>query len=563
MLRSLHVKNFAVIDEVEIEFEKGLNILTGETGAGKSILINSINAALGAKVSKDVIRRGRDYAMVELVFEVTGEEALKRLEELDLSVDDNEVIITRKIMDNGKSVVKFNGETTTVSVIRKAASLLLDIHGQNENHSLLDKARHLELVDRFGEGITLKSGDLKAVKEKVSEASKKCSEIEKELKELELDPAARAREISFLEFAVKEIRDAALSEGEDDELKARHRKLASASRISESLSVVKKLMCDGGVSDMIARSIRELESVKDLDEELQTLTGSLYDGESLVSDFTRELAAYIDGMEDSEEELREVESRIDLINGLKNKYGSTIGEIKKYAEKSEDRLEILSDCEERAARLESELSKARLDYERAAGQLTKLREEAAEVLSKSIISEMSELNFSHIDFKVEFTENEGYRPNGCDECEFLISLNVGEGLKPLTKVASGGELSRIMLAVKTVFADIDDVDAMIFDEIDAGISGRTAQKVAEKMWKIGKMRQVIAITHLPQIAGMADHHYVIEKSSDEFTTQTDIRTLGEDEVSGELARMLGGARITDSVMENARELKALADEMKK
>lgn len=557
MLQNLHVKNLALIDETEVEFDKGLNILTGETGAGKSIILGSVNLALGGRYTKDILRKGTQYGFVELTFFVERDDQIKKLQELDIFPEDGMVVLSRRLME-GRSVSKINGETVSISILKSVAEILIDIHGQHEHQSLLYKKNQMEILDAYAKEA------IQDVKKEVRESYKEFEAIRKELKEANSDVSDRAKEASFLEFEINEIQEAMLVEGEDDELEASYRRMINSKKIVENVNEAYEYTAGSGdsASDSLSRAIRALSEVSKYDDRAEELYNQLVEVDSLLNDFNRELSEYSDSLEFSEEEFYETEERLNVINRLKTKYGNQIADILKYCEEKEARLQVLNDYDQYLEELQKRFEKAEKSLKKVSEKLTKLRKEQALLLQKSIVDHLQDLNFVDVKFEIDFEELKDYTANGKDEIEFVISMNPGEPVKPLAEVASGGELSRIMLAIKTVMADRDEIETLIFDEIDVGISGRTAQKVSEKMAVIGKDHQVICITHLAQIAAMADAHYAIEKSVVEGKTRTGIRRLGKDEEIEELARILGGAEITDTVRENAKEMKALAEKAK-
>lgn len=558
MLISLHVKNFAIINEVEVYFKDHLNILTGETGAGKSIIIDSINCALGAKVSKDILRSGADYALVELVFETKDPTVHKAMKELDISIEDDLIIISRKIMPS-RSIYKINGENVTRNAISSIAGLLIDIHGQHEHQSLLNKSKHLEIVDRFAKD------EIGSLKQELSNCYKTYVKLKQEYDHAGMDEDKRLREISFLEYEINEIKSAALIPGEDEELAALYKKYANAHSISEGLQTVYNLTGynNNEAGDAIGRAVRQLTKLVEYDEELEELLLQITDVEELLNDFNRDLSQYIAGMNNYEEELSETTKRLDLINHLKQKYGATLEQIKKYCEECEKKLKKYRDYDIYMDNLKNSLKTEERKLEELSARLSDIRKRKAKELTEKIKEALIDLNFLDVKFDMIFKKSHTYSTNGYDDAEFIISTNPGEEMKSLSKIASGGELSRIMLGIKSVLADKDEIEALIFDEIDAGISGRTAQKVSEKLSEIAKHHQIICITHLAQIAAMADAHFVIEKQTDGKTTETIIRELNETEMVDELARILGGAAITDRVVDNAKEMKELATSSKK
>lgn len=558
MLISLHVKNFAIINEVEVNFKDHLNILTGETGAGKSIIIDAVNCALGAKASADILRTGADYALIELVFETEDPKVHELMEKNDIQMEDNLIIISRKIMSN-KNIYKINGENVTRNVISSVAGFLIDIHGQYEHQSLLHKANHLEIVDRFARD------EIGSLKQDLGNCYKAYIKLKQEYDNAGMDEEKRLREMSFLEYEINEIRSASLIPGEDDELATLYKKYANAQAISEGLQTIYSLtgynMNEAG--DAVGRAVRQLTKLVEYDEKLGGMLSQITDIEELLNDFNRDLSEYISGMDNYEEELDETTKRLDLINHLKQKYGPTIEQIKKYCEDCEEKLQKYRDYDAYMDNLRSSLREEEKKLEDLSARLSAIRKRKAKELTAKIKEALIDLNFMDVKFDMVFEKSDTYSSNGYDDAEFIISTNPGEEMKSLSKIASGGELSRIMLGIKSVLADTDEIETLIFDEIDTGISGRTAQKVSEKLSDIANHHQIICITHLAQIAAMADAHFVIEKQTDGRTTQTTIRELSETEIVDELARILGGAVITDRVIDNAREMKELATSSKK
>lgn len=553
MLQNLHVKNLALIDEIEVEFGDGLNILTGETGAGKSIILGSVNLALGGRYTKDILRQGAKYGLVELTFQIENERQIRRLEELDICPEEGTVVLSRRLMEK-RSVSRINGETVSIALLKEAASILIDIHGQHEHQSLLYKKNHLGIVDAFARE------KIEAVKQKVSEAYRTYMTCEKELKENVTDVSQRAKEVSFLEFEVGEIRSADLKPGEDEDLEELFRRMSNGKRIAECAGEAYRYTSEGNenASEELSRAIRAISEIVEYDEKAEELYGQLIEIDSLLNDFNRELADYTEECEFSDEEFHDTENRLNEINHLKTKYGNTIPEILEYCSGQEKRLEILNDYDQYIEELKQKAAEAEARLKKQAKILSSLRQKQAKILAGAIEDGLKDLNFENVQFEIRFETARNYTAEGIDDVEFMISLNPGQPLRPLASVASGGELSRIMLAIKTVMATRDDIETLIFDEIDVGISGRTAQKVSEKMAVIGCSHQVICITHLAQIAAMAKQHYLIEKAVKDKETRTDIRMLDEDASVRELARILGGAKITDTVMQSAVEMKELA-----
>ncbi len=552
MLVHLHVKNLALIEEAEVEFGPGLNILTGETGAGKSILLGSMQLILGGKTSRNMIRENADYALVELLFQLENPRVLKKLEDLDLYPEEGQILLSRKIMD-GRSISKINGETCTVGQMKAAAACLLDIHGQHEHQSLLYRDKQLEILDSYGRAQIFPQKTL------VEEAYRQYRKSLEELNSLDIDEEQRNREMAFLEFEVTEIENAALMLGEDEELERQYKKLSNARKIMEVLQTVHTITgYENGAGDMTGTALREMAKVTQYDEELESLSQTLNEADSLLNDFHRELSSYLDDLVFDEETFYQVERRLDLINNLKAKYGQEISGILSYRDKQIEKLEKLRKYEEYFQAAKEKVQKAEEKLEEASYELSKIRQEYKEQLEKKVVQGLKDLNFLDVDFAIRFDRRKNYTPNGFDDVEYEISTNPGEMRKSLGQIVSGGELSRIMLALKAILADRDEIETLIFDEIDTGISGRTAQKVSEKMAVIGKHHQVLCITHLPQIAAMADTHFEIEKHVKGSETTTQIHPLNEEDSVKELARLLGGAEITAAVLENAKEMKELA-----
>ena len=553
MLLELHVKNLALIERADVEFGEGLNILTGETGAGKSIIIGSVSMALGGKASRDSIRHGADYAYIELVFSVKGEDRLRALRELDTEpTEDGLVIISRKITPS-RSISRINDETVTAARLRQITGLLLDIHGQHEHQSLLYKSKHLEILDAYVKAQT------QPAKKKMEEEYKNYCILKKRLSSFEMDHDARLREADFLRFEIQEIEEGNIKEGEEEELTARYRRFSHARRIAENLNEA----YDSLQADAVTRALRSVEQVTEYDEALQSIRDQLYDAEAILSDAGREISAYISSMEFDEESWRQTEERLDQIHSLQNKYGASGLAIQASLEEKRKRLEELENYDAFREQTEKKLKISTDHLCRLCTDLSEIRKKASVELVKRIRSGLLDLNFLDVEFDMEFETLDHFTPDGWDEVQFLISTNPGQPMRPLKDVASGGELSRIMLAIKTVLADSDEIPTLIFDEIDTGISGRTAQKVSEKLSYIAGSHQVICITHLPQIAAMADIHFEILKSASEGSTATTIERLGREKSIRELARLLGGAQITEAVLKNAHEMKDLADQTKK
>lgn len=558
MLLSLNVKNLALIENVEIEFGKGMNILTGETGAGKSILLGSVNLALGSKAGSDVIGRYAESAFVELSFLVDNHEKIARLEEMDIYPENGIITISRRILP-GKSVIKVNGETITAANVRKITELLIDIHGQHDHQSLLYKKNHLEILDKYCKD------ELYPYKEELSKKHAQFVELKKKLSEMDVSVEERNREKDFLEFEIKEIEAAKLTVGEDEDLESLYRKITNSKKIMEELNLVNQLMSEGleyNVGDMVGRAYTALNQISRFDDDLNSILNELSEIDSRINDFNYEIKNYMSEMDFDDKLFIETENRLNIINGLKSKYGNTIEEILSYYNEAVAKLEYFNDYEHKLSVLKDELFNTQKEVMLLCEKISAIRIKASKVLQEEIKNALIDLNFEQVAFEIHISREENMTKNGFDEAEFMISVNPGEKVKPLAKIASGGELSRIMLGIKSVLAGRDDIDTLIFDEIDTGISGRTAQRVSEKMAQISQNHQVICITHLPQIASMADTHFLIHKEIVDGFTKTDINPLNETSIIEELARMLGGSEITDIVMENARQMKEMASKIK-
>lgn len=551
MLENLHVKNLALIDETEVDFGPGLNILTGETGAGKSILLGSVSLALGGKYSADMLRNGAKSGVVELTFQVNDTKLIDKLRKMDIIPDDGRIVLGRRLTGN-RSISRINGETVNTAVLKDVASLLIDIHGQHDNQTLLHKKNHLILLDQYA------GKSIGSLKEEMADSYRKYQEIIRQEKQSCTDEESRRRELSLAEFEVNEIEAAALSVGEDDELEKCFTRMSESRNIAESISETYGFTSENtsaNASDCISRAIRCFQNVAEFDETGSQLYEQLLNADSILNDFNRELSEYAKSLEFSEEEYRETENRLNQINHLKAKYGNTVNDILIYCELKKQRIEELKNYDLFREKLLEKKEAAYKEVKEISEQLHNIRIQEAYKFSQEIINQMRELNFLDVRFEIRISDSGHINSSGFDEAEFYIAVNPGEPLKPLGEIASGGELSRVMLAVKTVLADEEDTPTQIFDEIDSGISGITAGKVGEKLHLIGKSRQVICITHLPQIAASADYHFLIEKEAKGNSVHTNINKLDYDGSVNELARILGGSKITDHILESAKEMK--------
>lgn len=560
MLQNLHIKNMALIDEIEVNFEDGLNILTGETGAGKSILLGAVNIALGGATGKELLREDAEYGLVELLFDIRKPQTRDALMKMDLPLlDDDSLIISRRIYPN-RVVNKINGEMVTVSKLKETAGILLDIHSQHEHQSLLKKSNHLHILDRFGHD------SIEGLKQIVEADYQNYAACREEYDRQQLDEETRRRQMDFAGFEIQEILDGALVPGEEEMLEERYRKMTNSREIMETLSRVYQSTGyeqTDSAGNQLAQSLSLISKTSEYDKNLDSLQEQLSTIDSLLNDFNRELAAYMSEMTFDSEAFQEVEQRLDQIHRLEAKYGNTIPLVLEHLEKQQAEYARYEDYEACRQNLEQACQKALDQYRLHAEELSRARKKAAKRLTEMIEQALRDLNFLDVQFQMEFRTLEQPAKLGMDDAYFMISTNVGEPVKPLWEVASGGELSRVMLAVKSCLAEVDAIDTLIFDEIDVGISGRTAQKVSEQLSLLGKQHQVLCISHLPQIAAMADVHYKIEKHVTDGKTITRMERLSEEASIEEIARMLGGVEITETVLSSAAEMKDMAKRTKK
>ncbi|MCR5649973.1 MAG: DNA repair protein RecN [Lachnospiraceae bacterium] len=560
MLISLKVQNLALIKESEVFFSDGLNIITGETGTGKSLIIGSVSLALGARAAKDIVRTGEKEARIELVFSLDNKNQEEVLKSLEIPFEEDDIVILKRTIRDGRSIASINSQTVTASTLKAVSEMLLDMHGQHEHQSLLYKRNHMRILDSFA-ARELESG-LALIKKDYD----RLLEIRRELEEGPVDERDRTRQVDLLKFEIDEIEKAHLKEGEDDELEEAYGRFKNAERLTTAVnSALNLISSDRGDSaiSLVGNGTAALSDIEGIDEETDRLFAQLGEIESLLGDFSKDANNYLQSIDFSREEFEAVETRLDLINRMKAKYGDTFEDIENSAEEKKAELERLSDVEAVRERLLDEKDELESALREKCAEVSSIRKEKAERLSALMMDALQDLNFNDVNFRIDVrSDEEKISETGYDEVEFMISMNKGEPLKSLENVASGGELSRIMLALKTVLAHEDEIHTLIFDEIDTGISGRTAQSVAEKLNLLSLNHQVICITHLPQIAAMADHHFVIEKHSDEESTQTVVKELNEEEMIGELSRLLSGETITDAVRENAAEMRDLAKRKK-
>lgn len=559
MLLNMHIKNIALIDEIDISFENGFNVLTGETGAGKSIIMGSLGIGLGGRFHKELLRDEAEDGLVELTFLVDNPQIKKQLEQIEIYPVDDEVLITRRLGAGGRTINRINDNTVTTGKLREAADVLVDLHAQHEQQDLLNIKKHMEILDKFG------GQDIASVKDKIAHLYKEYIDIAEKIRENTIDESQRIKEMDFLKFRIDEINNSMLEENEDVRLEGFYKKAVNSKDI---LTIAEKIYSLTGyteqssVAGQINSAITFMNRLVELDPDLRDTYTILQDVDGMLNDFNRELKDYMENMEFEPEEFNRVEERLNQINSLKAKYGRSYEEIMNTLKSYEEEYSRLADYDDFINSLLDSFRKTEKELILECDRLTGIRKEYSKKLCDIIRRSLVDLNFNSVEFDMEFQKKDKFTAHGNDEAYFVISTNVGEKMKPLYQIASGGELSRVMLAIKACLANEDDTPTLVFDEIDVGISGRTAQKVAEKIAYIAKNHQVICITHLPQIAAMADYHFLIEKNVENNKTITNIRRLKKAEETLEIARLLGGARITDATIYSAKEMKGLADREK-
>ena len=554
MLEHLHIRNAALIKESEISFGDGLNILTGETGAGKSMIIDSLQFALGGRAGKDFLRHGEKQAAVEALFSVQSQALVEKLTENGIAPEeDGTLLITRTLSETGKSVCRINGSTVTVGMLKDIAEDMIDIYGQHEHQSLLNPAKHIRLLDRFcGAGF----GE---AMEEYKNSWQRLKELEKQLAILIGDESQREQRMDMLWFQKEEIEAAALREGEEEALLERKKRLSSMEKLMRLTGESVTLLYDGddrapSACDQLGDALAKLQEAAEYDAALSPLADALADGYAAVEDCARELKREAERQETDPEELERIEERLQLFYKLKRKYGGSIEAVLDFYEKAVQELDFLSNSSEKAAEFSAEKAAEEKRLSALAETLTARRKATAEQVEEQIEAALHDMEMKHARFHIQMDEKADWGADGKDKVEFLISANAGEPLKPLAKIASGGEMSRVMLALKTVLVDADEIGTFIFDEIDTGVSGRTARKVGEKMRFLGGKRQILCITHLPQIAAMADNHFLIEKESDAGETVTRVTALDEEGAVREVARLMND--VTETTLAAARELLA-------
>lgn len=554
MLEHLHIRNVALIKESEISFGDGLNILTGETGAGKSMIIDSLQFALGGRAGKDFLRHGEKQAAVEALFSVQSQALTEKLAENGIvPEEDGTLLITRTLSEAGKSVCRINGSTVTVGMLKEIAEDMIDIYGQHEHQSLLNPVKHIRLLDRFcGAGF----GE---AMEEYKNSRQRLKDLEKQLTILIGDESQREQRMDMLLFQKEEIEAAELQEGEEDALLEQKKRLSSMERLIRLTGESVTLLYDGddrapSACDQLGDALAKLQEAAEYDAALSPLADALADGYAAVEDCARELKREAEEQEADPEELERIEERLQLFYKLKRKYGGSIEAVLEFYEKAVQELEFLSNSSEKAAELSAKKTAEEKRLSALAETLTARRRATAEQVEEQIETALHDMEMKHARFHIQIEEKADWGADGKDKVEFLISANAGEPLKPLAKIASGGEMSRVMLALKTVLVDADEIGTFIFDEIDTGVSGRTARRVGEKMRFLGGKRQLLCITHLPQIAAMADNHFLIEKESDAGETVTRVTALDEEGAVREVARLMND--VTETTLAAARELLA-------
>ncbi len=546
MLEHLHIENLAVIERVDLNLSSGFSVLTGETGAGKSVLIHSLNLLWGERVSKDLIRSGCDKATVSGLFSDLPSSAVAYLNDRGFDVED-EVLIQRSVTSEGKSSIRINGSPATLSMLRECAGRLVNIHGQHDNRALLDPTTHIRYLDSFAKN--------EVVIHRYEEIFSQLKQILRQLSALNSDEQTRMQTIDLLTYQVGEIDAADLKIGEEEELKTRRSVLANGEKIQKVLSTACYLCsAEDGVRDELRQACYGLEEIAPFSPELESLSRRMTSLSDELDDLSAELRDYADGQSFDPAELNEVEERLDLIYRLKRKYGADIEAVLRFRDKASEELEKLNSSAETTEELTAEKERLYGLLKRAAADLTKSRQEAASLLEKNLTSQLAFLDMPNTGFKVKIEPAGTYTPKGADTVEFLLSANLGEALRPLSKIASGGELSRIMLSMKTCLTLEDEGDTLIFDEIDTGVSGKAAEKIAMKLKEISGEKQVVVVTHLAQIAAYAAHHFRIEKNTAESRTYTSVIPLDKEGRVSELARIIGGIHPTEGAVQAAEDL---------
>ena len=562
MILELLVENFVIIDRINVKFFEGLNIITGETGTGKSVIVDAINLLLGSRADKSFIRTGCEYSLIEACFKVPNDNDINQLiDYLGINIDsDRIIIVSREIHTNGRNISRINGRPVALSVIKELTPNFLDIQGQNENQKLLKKKEQLNILDSL-----LDKEDIK-LRNEISIQYKELTTLKKKLKKIDIDELKKEREMEILNFQINEIEDAALKLNEDSKLSAEYKKIQKINDIKATLyKAVSELDGDtynGGVTSSLYKISADLSIFSEEDELFKKTSSSLMEIYYISQEISRDLSDYLRDIDYSDLEINEIEMRLDLINNLKRKYGNTVEEILSYKDELNEKFTSLKNLEEEIISLKNEIFKIESNIIEKAEVLSEHRKEISILLKSKIEKELKELNMGESIFSVDFIKRNEPNTYGIDDIEFLISTNRGQPLKPIAKVASGGEISRLMLAFKNVVGEEDELSTLIYDEIDMGISGRTAQLVGEKILKVSEKNQILCITHLPQIAAMADHHYLLRKSVISGETVASMKELSYEDKIDELSRLTGGVSVTESTRKHAIDMLRLSKKLK-
>ncbi|MDN5707997.1 MAG: DNA repair protein RecN [Planococcus sp. (in: firmicutes)] len=561
MLRELDIRNFAIIDTLSVSFTEGMTVLTGETGAGKSIIIDAVHLLAGGRGSQEFIRHGAQKAEIEGLFHIEGEKhpVYKKLEDFGIQVSDGDVLLRRELNGKGKNVCRINGKLVTISILREVGAALIDIHGQHETQELMDEKQHLHLLDQFAGKLLTKA------KEGYSHTFEKYTKLKREFASYNENEQQIAQRIDLLTFQLREIEEAQLVPGEEETLLEERKRLQNFTKIFESISQAHEaIQGESKGLDWVGNAMSELEHAAAVDEQFKEASESVAGAFYQLQDTSTEIKRILDQLEFDPERLNEIEQRLGLLQSLKRKYGASVEDMLLYQEEQADELDKLLNRDQRLRLDQEKLKELTEDLRIEAEELTMLRKQAAAKLSKAIMEQLKELHMGKASFSVEFNllPKGKFDRFGQDSIAFHISTNVGEPLKPLTKVASGGELSRMMLALKTIFSKHQGITSIIFDEVDTGVSGRVAQAIAEKIAAIARHSQVLCISHLPQVAAMADQHLFIEKKVSKDRTTTSVKELAGRKRTEEMSRMLSGAEITELTLQHADELLTLARDRK-
>lgn len=560
MIEHLYIENVVLIEKINIEFNKGLNILSGETGVGKSIIMDSIAFAMGNRPKSDFVKKNTEKALVEVLVSINNDFVVETVKNYGIDVaDDNTILISRSLNLNGKTVCKINGKTITVSMLKEIASLVIDIHGQHESQSLMNPAKHIYIIDKF-------CGEI--IDEYKAELLKKYREYKSVLKSLQnIDGNARERKIKEEDYRnkIREIELAKLKPNEEEELASKRAVLSNSEKLKDYTDSVLSILYrdeSGAVSDGVSYALDNLFKIAELDPEQEKVCEMLEGVAADISDIVSQLSDYSDNIESNKGEIERIDERLDFIYGLKRRYGRDVNGILKYYDELKGKLDFLINSQDELIRLTEKKKSIETEIKRICDLISEERITTGKGIQINVEKALQDLGMKNSKFEIAFSKRDDFTTNGRDKAEFLISTNVGEDLKPLAKVASGGEMSRVMLALKTVLAKADTTETFIFDEIDTGVSGRAAQQVAQKLSELGKTHQILCITHLPQIAAMGDSHFLIEKISDLKSTRTTICKLDYKRIINEIARLTGGAKITEATIKAAEDMKRLAINLK-